>query len=209
LTSILHSEPRSRVVLAQSPWIETGPSPSRPSAVRFWLTIAASCLASFAAGWAIQVFLVPLALQQVARAPVATPQIAPPAAIPPSATSEIDGAQPKPPAPPPAIAPVPQPIPPVAVPVPHPTADFANRPRARFVAGINAATNIAPGLELSIARIEAQRIDASLRTGSTTLPVRAQALLQIIPVDPATGVDIIFTAADERSVTGYVLFPKP
>ena len=93
--------------------------------------------------------------------------------------------------------------------MPRPTADFANRPRTRFVARLGVATDIAPGLELTIERVASQRVDASLRTASGTLALYNQPLLQIVPVNTATGVDLIVTAADERAVTGYVLFPKP
>jgi hypothetical protein len=214
LSPILHLEPSTKLVLAQSPWTVTGPPAPRPSAARRWLTVASSCLASFAAGWAIQVFLMPLVLQQWVPSPVAAPQVAAvaPAAIPVPPTPEPELAQPKAvePAPPPVItAAVPQPVLPEPVPALRPTADFANRPRTRFVARLDAATNITSGLQLTITRIEAQRIDASVRTGSGTLPLRNQSLLQIVPVDTATGVDMIFTAADGRSVTGYVLFSKP
>ena len=74
--SILHLESPGKLVLAQSRWVETGPTTPRSSAVRRGLVIAASCLASFAAGWAIQVILVPLLLQQSEPQPVTPPQIA-------------------------------------------------------------------------------------------------------------------------------------
>ena len=213
MTSILHLEPSSKLVLAQSPWIATRPPVPQPSAALRWLTVAASCLASFAAGWAIQVFLVPLALQQLASAPVATPQIAAvaPAATPVSPTPEPEVAQPKAveAAPPVITAAVPVPVPSEPIPVPRPTADFVNRPRTRFVARLDAQINIAPGMELTVSRIQGQRIDASLslRTGVGILPMRNQGLLQIFSVDSAKGVDLIFTAADDRSVTGCPAIP--
>jgi hypothetical protein len=79
----------------------------------------------------------------------------------------------------------------------------------RFVARLNATTSIAPGVELTVSQIEGQRLDADVRTAAGTIPVRSQSLLQIVPIDSASGRDLIFTAADEGSVTGYVLLPKP
>jgi hypothetical protein len=191
LTSILHLETRPKLKLAQTGWISPPERQPRASVLRWWLQTAVSCVAAFAFGWAIQVFVVPALVQSAdVAAPIAAQTLPPePVQVP--------------------AAVVPPPIATPPIPVARPVSDFANRPRTRFVARIGKSIAVTAGVQLLVTGIATARIDATLTTPSGARMLKDQALLQSIGVDSAAGLDLIFTASDGQAVTGYVLLPRP